>query len=286
MHRSGPWLALVLMLAAVGGASAGEEENARAYIERARRSAGSIAEQAKVLARLAWPDGPRDHLISAIAREDLVKFGDHAVSALYEAAGRVDPVYSADVVEAVIAVYRRQMSDIPPDYFGTLEEALWSGSEDAQRMAIREFALFQHPPVLMACIDAAYEHPALLPEVVRALGEFGDPRARFFLKELLFREPPPLRAAAAESLAAIGGKAMLPLHEGVLSKDVGIRHDSLRALLPRSGVNELAILYEYLSLYPEDDAELAEAVRDRATLLETLMDQRLDYESASPTAHD
>lgn len=276
-------VALVLLAAAADSRA----EEAQAVISRAKAEAGSIAAQAEALAKLAWPENGRpDPRLAPLARAELVEFGQHGLAALCDMLRRVDPVFSADVLLALTEARRRITEGVPPEYVPGLQEAVWRGSADACRIAVPELALYRSGPALLACIDRAVEEPALRPTVIRALGEWGDHRARFYLEEVLLRGPAELRPLAAASLAKIGGPAMLPLHGAALSPDPGVRTDALRALIPASGIDDLTTLYEYLDRFPDDDEVLRAEARSRCELLESVLEQRLEFDSASPSPFD
>ena len=59
---------------------------------------------------------------------------------------------------------------VPPVFLPGLETAVWFGDPEAKRVAIRELGRARHIPAQMACIDAAYDHPRLVDDVILALG--------------------------------------------------------------------------------------------------------------------
>ena len=283
-HRAIPAAAALLaLIPCAAGAVAGlDEERSSQRVEQAKATAGSIPEQALALAALAWPAKPEDPLVSSIARAELVAFGAHGFPALHRVMTKVDPRYTADVTAALIEARRKDLANIPPNFLPALEDAVWFGSSDARRLAIPELALYQYRPALLACIDAGLEDPALLEPVIRSVARMGDDRARFFLEEVLLGDDPERAALAADALATIGGGALPPLRDAALSDDAARRRIAMQALLPVSSIDDLAVLYEYLGRFPEDDGALIGRVRERAGLLEQVLEERLDYESASP----
>jgi len=110
----------------------------------------------------------------------------------------------------------------------------------------------------------------------------GDDRARFFLDDQLRSGDPETRVQAAESLAAIGNNAIQTLREATISGEAAIRHAAIEALVPHTTLNDLTILYEYIYMHPEDDPRILALVRDRAQLLEDMMDRGMEGDLFSP----
>jgi hypothetical protein len=286
MRRSfAAWL--VLATAAGAAFSAAGADEARAIVQRAKAEAGSIPAQARSLSLLAWPDeGRPDPQVAALARAELVDFASHGLGALREAMWRVDRIYTADVLTTMMLARRRMTENNPPEYIPALVDAVWLGSSDARRLAIPEVAMHRYGPALMACVDSAIEYPGLQEIVVLSLGEFRDHRARFYLEEVLLQGPAALRPVAAASLTRIGGLAMVPLQGAALSPEPSVRIPAIRALLPASGIDDLTTLYEYLGRFPNDDEVLIEDVRSRAAMLEAALEQRMDFDSATPSSFE
>jgi hypothetical protein len=272
----------LLALVVPGADLAADETSIRRRLDEVKRRADSIPGQAHALAATAWPDEVTDPELAAAARGDLVDFGQHGFPALLRAMSRVQRRYTGDVTAVLIQARRRNLANLPPAYLPALEDAVWYGSTDARRLAIPELAAYRYGPVLMACIDAALEDPALLPLVVRESARFGDDRARFFLEGVLTEGPDALRPQAAESLAIIGGRAMGPLRDAALAESPLVRRPAIRALLPAARVDDLTVLYEYVARHGEEDAEMVERVREQAQRLEEALERQLDEESASP----
>lgn len=250
-----------------------------AYVEealdRAKAAARDIPLQAEALARLAWPPGgPADPQIAAAARDELVHFGQLGLPALRSAIQRVDPLYQADVTAALIEARYQQPAGKPPDYLPGLEEAIWFGTSEAQRVAATEIARFKFPPALLSTIDAAYEHPEIARSAIRALGRMGDARARFFLTEVLTRGADHCRKPAAQALAALGDTALDALRDASRSEVPGVRQAAMQALLPRTGTDDLVLLHEYATRHPDEEPRLAHAVRERAAALEAPQEEK------------
>lgn len=265
---------LVLVPLSAAGADPGE---ARELIEQAKLRAGvELDSQAEALTRLAWPEGPGgadDPLVAALARAELVDAGANAFPAMYRALSWVDPVYSADIVAALIESRERIPAGIPHSYIPSMDLALWTGSVEAKGLAMVEIATHQFRPDMLAIQDAAIEHPELMHDAVRNLVRLGDDRARFFFGDLLEGRDDEHRTLAAEALAKIGGRCHDVLRDAVLSNRLEVRRSALTALLPVSGVGDLSVLYEYLARSGDDDPELAEAIRERAKWLESLLEE-------------
>jgi hypothetical protein len=274
---------LILIAGLVCSTVAAEpDDRARKIANEAKAAADSIKGQAAALVSLAWLEKPHDPEVAAFARAELVAFGAHGLGAMKDVLPRVDPVFAGDVTATLISARRTSMANLPPDYIPALEEAVWTGSPEAQRLAIPELAMHRYGPAVLACIDAALENPANMELVVRSLGTFRSDRARFFLEEVLLDGPDDLRAPAAQSLAAIGGQALTPLRNATRHANPAIRRPAILALIPDSGIDDLTVLYEYMGSFSDDDPRILEAIRDRARLLEALLEQQLDEESASP----
>lgn len=273
---------ICLVLAASAPSPAGDRLSALETVNRAKSEASSIPKQAEALVRLAWLDDHGDAQVRALAREQLIEFGRHSTQALHDVLPRIDPAFSADATLTLIESRRRLESSGPHDFIAALEQAIWFGSVDAKRFAIKEIKRFGYHPALLPIIDAAMEYPELAGVAIKCLGDFGDDRARNFLGQQLAAPDPALRLLAAEALADIGGLAVETLREATLSEDAGIRHAAIGALLPRTSLNDLTILHEYVYLHPDDDPAILEKVRDRAMVLESLMDDGLEFDAVSP----
>jgi HEAT repeat protein len=282
VYKTAGLILLIAIAATVAPASDVERLRALEVVNRVKDEARNIPKQAEALVRLAWLDDRVDAHVRALAREQLVEFGKHSTEALHSVLPTVDPVWSADITLTLIESRRRLEGSGPHDFIAALEQAIWFGSVDARRLAIREIERFSYKPAMLPIVDAAIEHPELAAVAIRCLGKLGDDRARHYLGEQLSASDPALRILAAEALAATGGRAVETLREATLSNDAVVRHAAMLALLPRTSLNDLTILHEYVYLHPEDDPEILQKVRDRAILLESLMEDGLDHDAVNP----
>jgi hypothetical protein len=274
---------IICTVAAAAAPSIGSDrQSAQEIVNRAKAAAPSIRAQAETLVRLAWLDDHGDAMVASLAREQLVQFGIHSTKALYTALPRIDLVFTADVTLTLIESRRLVGSGSPHEFIAALEQAIWFGSVDAKRLAIREIKRFGYRPAMLPIIDAAVEYPELAEQVIKVLGHFGDDRARIYLGQQLLEADPATRLLAADSLARIGGMAIQTLREATFSPDEGIRHAAIEALVPHTSLSDLTILHEYVYMHPDDDPEILEMVRDRAMLLESLMDDSLEFDPLSP----
>jgi hypothetical protein len=252
-------------------------------VNAAQRSAVSIPDQARALARLAWPvEGEPDHgpLVREIARTRLIEFGQNGVAAVHETV-RTRPAHSADALAAFVEIRAGYEVGLPPNYLVVFDDALWFGTREARRLAMQEIGAYGRVMNFLAIVDAAEEDPALTAVAIHTLGRLGNPRARFWLARQLSHQDADLRINAAMALASIGGEALDPLESGTRSGDPAFREMCLRALVPVAGPEQLTTLYEYLGTYEDSDPELADLVRERALALERAMDAWIESESAS-----
>jgi hypothetical protein len=250
-------------------------------MNKAKADAVAIPKQAEALVRLAWIGDQANREAAALAREELVKFGKHGLQALHAALTEVDVRYTADVVSAMIEARQKMIAGSPTLYIAAMEQAVWVGSVDAKRLAIKELTRFNYRPALLPIMDSAIEHPVLTRLVIDSLAKLGDDRARFFLDRQLRAGNPAIRMQAANCLAIIGNNSIQTLREAASSEDAEIRHAAIEALVPRTTLNDLTILHEYVYMHPEDDSRILQLVRDRAILLESLMDQGMESDSFS-----
>lgn len=275
-------LSLILTTHAASAVRTEERAAAREQVIEALTGVDDILEQASVLADLAWPEDLDSvpPLVREEARAMLIPYRDRAVPAIRKVV-KTSAVHGGDAMEAMVEARSAMESGLPIDYLGALDDALWFGSVEAQRVAMEELARFRSAPNILAVMDAADEHPELRPLAVRTLAAMRSDRARFWLATLLNGDDPELREAAAAALASIGGQAREPLRRATLAETPALRAVVLRALLPVSGPEDLTALYEYLAGYPEDPEELVTAVRDRALELETMADAWHESQSAT-----
>ena len=277
-----------LMLAALlGGAQAlaGDwaVEETQAVVDAAKSRAGAIPEQARALVELAWPEEPKgDPRVRALARRQIVGFGDYGLSAMQQRLVSGPRRYAADITSALIETRLVVASGLPAQYLPALYDAVWFGTPEAKRLAMAELARFRYFPALLPIIDAAYEYPRLTASAIESLGQLGDERARYYLGDVLQSGRPPHHLAAANALARIGGRAIETLREATTSPRAEIRGAAIDALIPVSRVEDLTILYEYVAQFPGDDARRLELVVQRARQLESLIEGRQYRDSTEP----
>ena len=273
-----------LLLATVVSASVGPvlaftNPRVRKEINRAKASAGrnNADGQAAALTRLAWPDeASSDPELRAAARYELVAYGHDALSALRGAIKRVDPIFSADVTLTLIEARYLEAAGSPRDYLPGLEDAIWNGSVEAQRIAILEISRHHFPPAVLSTIDAMRSHPELLPTGIYALGRMRDSRARFYLSSVVKEGPDRHRYAAAIALAAVGDSGVKLLREVAASEEPQVRRAAIRALIPGAERGDLTLLHAFARDPTVEDPELAELALQKAVELE----RRLDLELA------
>ncbi|MCP3979875.1 MAG: hypothetical protein GY716_11250 [bacterium] len=274
-------LLLALVLCAPASLALSEREVAR-ILREAKSSAGSVDLQGDALAQLAWPaDGQAQRQVASVARDELILFGRLGVAPLRRALLSADERYSADIVAALIICQRFMTEGVAADYLPALEDAVWFGSVDARRLAIHELARHQHRSSMLVWIDSAYEHPALVIPVVRALRYLRDDRARFYLDELLHSDNAEWRGAAADALATIGGHSADVLRAAALEDDEELQSLAMSYMLPVTGVDDLTTLHEFIVRHAEAGGELYERVRQRAIHLEGILERQMAQDSAS-----
>ncbi len=276
--RTAYLLTVLMLLTSTAGLAASP-----AAIERVREaqfSAPEISGQALALAHLAWIDEDRDPEAAALAREKLVGYGESAFDALFVMTDVAPQRFKADVTAMLIET-RRAHSELPaPTFLPALDRAIWFGSRGSRRLAIRQAAKFRFRGAMLPSIDAAYEDPVLRPLVLRILPAFGHAGARFFLREALLEGTPEERVVAANSMVQIGGRAIEALRDVTLSENRDVRETAIRALLPSTAINDLTTLHEYVYTHPDDDPELIQRIRDRAAMLEKLLEQEQEQDSS------
>ncbi len=193
------------------------------------------------------------------------------------------PVEQSDDVFRTMIMARLQSEQLPQDFVLGVDAALWYGNAQAKGLAIEQVALNGISGQMLPIIDAALAHPELTETAVRTLARIRNERARFFLDELLRGSDPAVRGLAAEALAAIGGEALSMLRDGMSDPDVEVREASVRAVLQVASVADLSTLHHYYGTFTDDDAELRELVRERALLLERLLEAHETGADAIPT---
>jgi len=240
-------------------------------LEAAKLSAPDVPGQALALAALAWPDdGPADPWVQCLARQQLVDFGSNSMPALRHAVKTIDPIYRADATATLVAARRSEQFGNPPDFWPGLEEAIWFGSIEAQRLGMIEISRYPFPPAVLTIIDAIYAHPELSVNGLRALGRMRNNRTRHFLRRALDSAEPAYRQLAADGLVMLGEPTGFAfLRDAVRSDDRGTRESALNALLPYATPEDVTLLHEYVTTHGKDDPALLTAVREKTTELET-----------------
>lgn len=274
--------ALAVLYAILGApATAVSPEEAERAVLQALAAQTSERAQADELAQLAWLRDGVPPAVAERARVELERFGWHAIPTLAETLHHVSPEDSASVVSTLIVARDSHAVGIPESFLPALVDVLWVGSSEAKRLAIPRIAIAKHPLSVLPLVDSALEDPALLPDVVQALGAIGDDRARFFLEKTLHESGPGVREGSAVALARIGGRALVALRDGMRSTNRDVRLASVRALLPVAGEDDLTALYVYLTEHEGDDPATARAVRAAAETIEEYREARLASEAAS-----
>jgi hypothetical protein len=253
-------------------------------IREALAAAESIPNQALALIDLAWPDEPGDPSVAARAKEMIIDFGEAGIPHLRAAIPTARPEHQGEIVRAFIAAKRQMTSRIPADYYPGLEEAVWFGSEDARISALPELAAGRYSLAVLTIEDAAYETPRLLPLCIETLGKIGDDRARFFLEKHLQEGKGEVQDLAAQALASIGARAMLPLKAALRSDRRSVREAAARAFVPVAEPDDASALSEYAASHPRDDPETLRRVHEATVMLEKIREAKeaAEASSASP----
>jgi len=256
--------------------------------EEIRLAVGSqnILGQARTLARLAWGEDNENHELAARAREKLTLYGKHGMQAISEAFQWSDTTLSADIMLGMIEAEKQMTSGTSSYTTAGIDTAIWFGSPDAKRQAMLYMARRPIPILLMSVIDSAYQYPQLTHVVITTLEHIGDDRSRFFLAEQMEQGDVETRERAAAAMASIGGECTQYLRAWALSDRPELRAVALQALLPTTTIGDLMTLYEYIQLFPDDDATLLAALRERAIVLEELFEVQQRIDSASPQLDD
>lgn len=257
---------------AIGAAPAAptpaDAQRADRAVAEALARGGDPIEQARNLARLAWPDGKRDEIVAARARRELADFGGHGMVALHEAINTAKAIYATEVVHAIMTASLYTRGGNSPEYLPALLDALWVDNHDARAMAISGLIPPRPALAVQAMIDAAFDDPTLAPQVVAALGSLRYEQARFYLEKVMMEGPPTLRPVAASSLTQIGGAALGPLKNALKAPSRDARLLAARALLPAATDHELGALYDYIRDHGDDDPALTEALKASAINIE------------------
>ncbi|ANM28762.1 hypothetical protein ABI59_02765 [Acidobacteria bacterium Mor1] len=277
-------LVLVLTFAALTGPlQAADEADSIAALDLAMRTARSIPERAQLLVDHAWPlDVTRDDEVVRFARKELIQYGEHGMDAMARRIREVAKEQTSEILVTMIAA-RQNTEATPSGYIVGLDAALWFGNVEAKRYAIEQIGLGRVSGQMLAIVDAALEHPELTETAVRTLARLKNERARFYLNDLLRGDDSEVRDLAAEGLAAIGGEALSLLREAMGDPSVEVREASARAVLQIASVADLSTLHDYYGGFPDDDPDLREMVRERALLLEKLLEAHETGSDAVPT---
>jgi hypothetical protein len=290
-----PALESVLVLSALGGAfaappaarpsTASPADPARQVIVDALASGGDAAGQARKLVELAWPSGKRDEVVSARARLELIRFGDHSMEALRAALNSVKPAYTEEVMATILQAQKEARVEFSQAHLPAVIDALWVGNHGAKLLAIQALHSDHTAMAVAPLIDSAIADPTLVQPVVEVLGDLRYPQARFYLETVMMQGPPELRPLAASSLASIGGLALGPLKTALKSGDRNVRLLAVRTLLPAATEYDLGAIYEYIDKHGDDDPQLTEALKVSATSIEKAIAAR-DASKAADSPKD
>lgn len=249
--------------------AAGDPQPPTAYERMLAEVRGlQIPERVEALVHLAWPDGPADEEVAAVARAQLLDYGPQALPGLRQAILSVPAVHQADVVATLIENQKRTGGPISGEFAMALEQALWFGDSESKRLTMKEAARRRYAMAVLPITDAVIEYPELTEDAVECLGRIGDPRARFFLADRLQQGSEPVRLKAAVALARIGGPAREPLREAALSDDPALRTIAIQSLLSSATPEDLYVFHDFVARYGQADPATAEAVRAIAIQLE------------------
>ena len=258
-----------------------DRERASKAVAAALASSVDPIEEARALARLAWPpSGTRDEAVSQRARNELVAFGEHGMYVLYEEINAVPQRWTAEVLKTLLDAESSVKFGTGTELVPTLIEALWVGSREAKLLALPRLIVERPALAVQPMIDSAIDDPELAAPVIDALGRLKYDQARFWLEKMMVAGPPPLRAAAASSLAQIGGAALGPLKNALKSEDKAARILAARALLPAATDYDLQAIYDYLGAHADDDPELTQALKATAANIEKAIAARDAAEAA------
>lgn len=260
-------------------------EEADGAVRKALVGKHSHAEQAEELVQLAWLREGVPPEVSESARVELERWGARVIPTLRRAMERVRTDQTASVVRTILVARESDRAGIPLEYVASLVDALWIGSPEAKREAIPYLAMQGEKLAVLPLIDSAFEDPALVPDVIRALGVIGDDRARFWLEKVLHEGGPGDREAAAVALARIGGRSMSPLRDALRSASRDVRLAAARAILPVATPDELTAFYLYLAEHADDDPATSQALRAAAAVIEEKREAQQAADAAS-APHD
>jgi len=235
----------------------------------------AIPAQARALIELAWPkQGGGDPAVRALARQRIVEFSAFAINPLRAEFRKIPAADQEDAARALVEAFRSIPGGPNSDYPLAVEEAIWYGSEGAKRVAIPEAGRLKNRLSVLTILDAAQEFPALTSTAMKALGDIGDDRARFFLERQLQEGKGEIPGEAARALAQIGQRAVLPLKSALRSDRRSVREAAARAFIPVATLDDLSALHEYATEHPKDDPGTVRAVREVAATLEKIREAR------------
>lgn len=258
------------------------DRDAQQILDEARARAVDIPKQAEAITQLAWPiDGGDDPAVQHLARHEIVHFGQQGLRALRAHFKLAKPIHQADITAAIIEASRHSRGESTADYLPALEEAIWFGSIEAQRIAMLEIAKYPFPPAVLSIIDAIHASPALTTAGLQALGKMGDARARFFLRRVLLAGDPRDQFEAARSLSMLGDEGLPVLRHETTSDRASVREAAMSVFLNLATTDDLTMLYEYLGTYETDSETLLRRIAEKATKLEAELEAIQLSEAAS-----
>lgn len=278
--------AVLVSIAALVHAIAGDETEARQHVLRTMMEAGDVATQAEAVANLAWPgEGVLvGDDVRAEARAEIVVWGARGMPAMHRIV-RTRPEHCADALAALLEAQTHTDFGIPPSFLPALEDAVWFGSSECRRLAIQEWG--KRPdcgPVQLPMIDATFDEPDLVPVVLTALGTCGNDRARYWISTFFEGDhDEDVQGLAAVALASMGGRSLAPLQSAMLSDRPALRQVAVQSYVAVAGIDELMPLYEYLGAFPDDDPGLIEMVREKAVELERILEAIREETASTPT---
>ncbi len=238
--------------------------------------------RARILTETAWPAEKTSAALRAVARNQLLSYGQRAIAAISERFDETPSEYQHEMVDLMMQSRINMGEGFPRSYRAAMEKAVWYGDHKARQLAIPECAALQLRAATMPIIDAVWEDPELAEVAIVSLGKLGDDRARFWLTEQMERDDRQLSQLAARSMMQIGSDAAEMVRERATHENVNIRTAAVEALLERPNTLDLSALYAYYGTYPDDDPERRARVRDVAEQLESLMQQIQNSRSSSP----
>ncbi len=278
-----PLLVLAMFFAAPLAADEGQLDG---KLREAMRDQRDVPGRTRALARLAWAEDTETEALAYHARKRLIEAAAQGMEAMTHALSWAETSRFADIMLASIEAEQNMTMGTSPHTIGAIDRCIWFGSPDAKRLAMVYMTRRPVHLLLLPVMDVAYEHPQLTPVVIDTLALMKDPKARFFLADQMQTGSPAIRKRAAEALSKIGGRGLEYLRAWALSEDPEMRRVALEALLPTAKVGDLTTLYEYLTLFPEDDPEVMAKLRARAELLEQAILIQEEMDARTPPLED